>query len=1753
MKKIITLTLTLTLTLGLILTAQAQDELYVYRYGGVTDTLKLSEVKGISHSRVDLQGRRHDDFVLMDVTLADGSVRRFPLEALDSVVMQRGGERYRLVRFTGSMSDDGTLRSRRGLRRTSLDGDFSVSSEDGVQFFWETGDNIFIEVDNNGRDADSVVIREGKDVASFFFKNTTISGDSIVVYYPGQSNKGYNHVVVKAAQTQALPNNSEHLGSAGDCGTGVATKNGNVNGNVNGNENGDGYEFVLDHKATYLCFLPYIANDLGRTVLEKITVHSDSAIAGEFMLDTLGIHPLRDTTHTVTLTTGKFVLPRTANQYDCSGYMVIAPQKGSTRLTCEFTVRDTVLQSTGVYTKTVDLARVEPNMVYVVKANCNNYVVDLGLPVKFLNHNMGAFAPEEYGGYYAYGELEDKGSYSDDATSYSLYNTPYAEIANIRLTQYDVAHCRLGGNFSIPTNDEMRLLTDSLADDKWAWTTVNGHTGQLITGKNGNHLFIPAAGYWSGTSALALATDGHYRTSTLLPNGVKRNWRFHISSNKHEVTESDLTLYRGFSIRPVVSAGVQMIDGTMVQVMTDSVQWQVGSANAKLYATQYGLDKSHEAVDFGFLIGTKDDVRACTATKVPATLSVDRRTFSADFGSVEELTEYYFRSYAEVGDSIYHGNILHFGLTYVDLGLPTGTKWANLNLDAANETQSGGYYAWGETEPKSIFTEANHKWYQSGTYLHPDGLYDLQATRYDAVSAKWDGPWMLPTSADIRELLDNCTSPKDVYYNGVRGYLFTSKVVGYTDRSIFIPRAGYCGSSGVTNFTSEHYIPSSTLYEDDNYQAYHFYNGSLKYDWLRYNGKNIRPVFKTNATSKTGKPIYIRILPPKRKYDGSTEYDTLKAVVRGLPDDGTAVGFVWWKKGDEGPKTYEAPVTPDADGYIRTSVRVPTAGCTYCYNVYVNKGNAEYDYAAGMESFFVAVELVDLGLSVCWANVNLGAAHEAASGEFYRWGATVPYLRTKQEYPAARNITPESNYDIITNLWGATYRMPTKEECNELLENTTAVWTTRNGYSGYLLTSKKSGYENRSIFIPAAGYFLSVNGNDNNSAHHYHLNGTTDACYLWSSTVIDADNAYEFYYNGTTSVYGALSSNNKNRGFPVRAVQEKSDYIKTVPIGRCLKDGFEVDTLKLFFGHITSKNVTVGFVISENPNPQVGQSGVEELTIDAPVNGFNSKVVSQREVGKTYYYRAFVHPDGDEYAYGEVMQFRLFEMVDLDLPSGRLWANMDLGAMMPEDNGDYYAWGELQPKNTYTTANYQFYRNDTYIHIGEDIGGTEYDPATMNLSRLWRLPTREECVELCDYCNWTQENVNGVSCYKASSMKHPEKYIYLPKTQLLNGTSWEYGNSGLFMASNLRELSVEHCLYLYGNNHEAGTNNGEYRYKGMTVRPIAAVTDTIVPSVVAHVETEGAQWTFDQPTATLRGNVVVSGTVTGMTNGFIIGTIREVEAVNPKSANVFPANDRDVDGRFTLTYAHDGSTKFFRAYCKVGDKYYFGNLKSITAADLLDVEFDSLGNAFNGTSTVLRIRKVGNPTRSYNDTYKRNEVSMTSQSYGGNNYNFYDFSFNWHDDFQRKLADGHTVESLFMMPSAAPNNNESAAFSCYYNGGSGVGVKNQKLYATFYLDNAYRFIYSNITPVAGQYYHVVGVWNKDEHKLHLYVDGIEAADPLTVGDTFTQPGRLYFTVGGYPYYAAYTNYGWNGTVTFGRVYDAPLTATQVKSLYDNLK
>lgn len=102
---------------------------------------------------------------------------------------------------------------------------------------------------------------------------------------------------------------------------------------------------------------------------------------------------------------------------------------------------------------------------------------------------------------------------------------------------------------------------------------------------------------------------------------------------------------------------------------------------------------------------------------------------------------------------------------YVDLGLPSGTKWATYNVGATKPTEAGTYFAWGETKPRKIYDVDNHKWAiydfekkmdKFIKYNKKDGLWTLEG-KDDAAKAKFGKSWFLPTKEDTEELLEGCT------------------------------------------------------------------------------------------------------------------------------------------------------------------------------------------------------------------------------------------------------------------------------------------------------------------------------------------------------------------------------------------------------------------------------------------------------------------------------------------------------------------------------------------------------------------------------------------------------------------------------------------------------------------------------------------------------------------------------------------------------------------------------------------------------------------------------------------------------------------------------------------------------------------------------------------------------------------------------------------------------------------------------------
>ena len=189
---------------------------------------------------------------------------------------------------------------------------------------------------------------------------------------------------------------------------------------------------------------------------------------------------------------------------------------------------------------------------------------------------------------------------------------------------------------------------------------------------------------------------------------------------------------------------------------------------------------------------------------------------------------------------------------YVDLGLPSGLKWATCNVGATTPEEYGDYFAWGEVEPKTTYNWSTYKYgtnynqltkYCSESRFGKDGFTDNKTVldpEDDAATANWGSVWRMPTKAEQDELRNNCTWDWTTQ-NGVKGY----KVTGPNGNSIFLPAAGYMLEGALNHARSVGYYWSSSLFTDYPFSAYfvYFYSGYvIWYNYSRYYGFSVRPV-----------------------------------------------------------------------------------------------------------------------------------------------------------------------------------------------------------------------------------------------------------------------------------------------------------------------------------------------------------------------------------------------------------------------------------------------------------------------------------------------------------------------------------------------------------------------------------------------------------------------------------------------------------------------------------------------------------------------------------------------------------------------------------------------------------------------------------------------------------------------------------------------------------------------------------------------
>ena len=177
--------------------------------------------------------------------------------------------------------------------------------------------------------------------------------------------------------------------------------------------------------------------------------------------------------------------------------------------------------------------------------------------------------------------------------------------------------------------------------------------------------------------------------------------------------------------------------------------------------------------------------------------------------------------------------------------------------------------------------------------------------------------------------------------------------------------------------------------------------------------------------------------------------------------------------------------------------------------------------------------------------------------------------------------------------------------------------------------------------------------------------------------------------------------------------------------------------------------------------------------------------------------------------------------VNLGLPSGTLWANMNVGAQKAEDYGDYFAWGETKPKGVYNWATYTHCNGSegTCHNIGSDIAGTAYDAARANWGGQWQMPTYNQIRELADNCSYVWTEQNGV--YGCKFTGPNGNSIFLPAAGRRSDSDLvRAGKNGYYWASTLDENASDYAPFLQIGSSSVLPNNLFDRFFGFSVRPV---------------------------------------------------------------------------------------------------------------------------------------------------------------------------------------------------------------------------------------------------------------------------------------------------------------------------------------------
>ena len=342
------------------------------------------------------------------------------------------------------------------------------------------------------------------------------------------------------------------------------------------------------------------------------------------------------------------------------------------------------------------------------------------------------------------------------------------------------------------------------------------------------------------------------------------------------------------------------------------------------------------------------------------------------------------------------------------------------------------------------------------------------------------------------------------------------------------------------------------------------------------------------------------------------------------------------------------------------------------------------------------------------------------------------------------------------------------------------------------------------------------------------------------------------------------------------------------------------------------------------------------------------------------------------------------QYVDLGLPSGIKWADRNVGASKPWEFGDYFAWGETEPKERYHQETYKYCSYYDYYGYGYHLtkyctngnNGTTVDNKTIleaaddaayiHWGGEWRMPTKEERDELYENCSWEWTTQNGVEGYKLTSKKNGNS-IFLLLAGCIDDT-WTnsyyafYWTSSLNIEDNWNAYDINFTKYQY-------LLHDDVRYYGRSIRPVYGPRPATIPAVTTYAATQ-----ITDVSAVVGGNVTSDGGASVTERGVVYSTNPEPTISNLNNF-IRPCGSGTGEFTYTITNLQANTTYYLRAYARndkgtaYGEEISFTTTSNTTSADLSDYGWkdkeamfqDCMADAgVTGLPTISQLRATGN-------------------------------------------------------------------------------------------------------------------------------------------------------------------------------------------------